>query len=144
MSSAMLLTGCAPNLEEVNEQVGREIRPRLPRLLGVDALPASVGDLQCKGIILQCTEDVFTSQCSFTLEPAEFDRLMDPNVLLDDPRDEPGGYLGEYVEHFIGPDFEVDQVFGGTPGESGVVLYTNRERNRVLMHIVNRLDIDCD
>ena len=142
--AAVLLAGCAPGIAEVNERVGREIRPMLPRLLGVDALPTSVGELQCKGMNEQCTENVYRSQCAFALDSADFDRLFDRDVLLDDPYDEPGGYLGPYVEHFIGPDFEVDQVFGGTPAKAGVVLYTNRERNRVLVHVVNELHVDCD
>ncbi|HET9474952.1 MAG TPA: hypothetical protein VFO82_13725 [Steroidobacteraceae bacterium] len=142
--AAALLAACAPTMDEVNERVGREVRPTLPQLLGVDVLPASISELQCKGMNQQCTENVYRSQCAFALDPADFDKLFDRNVLLDDPHDEPGGYLGPYVEHFIGPDFEVDQVFGGTPATSGVVLYTNHERTRVLVHVVNELDFDCD
>jgi hypothetical protein len=131
-------------MNQVNERVGDEVRAQLPQLLGVDALPASIRELQCKGIDAQCTGNAYRAQCAFALDPADFEQLFDPDVLLDDPYDEPGGAVHEYVDRFIGPDLEVNQVFGGTQAEAGVVLYVNRERSRVLVHAVQMMDIDCD
>ena len=139
-----LLAACAPSRDEVSRQVGETVRAQLPGLLGVPALPPSVTDLECRWIDDQCTANVYRVQCALALDPADFGQLFDAHALLDDPHDQPSGPVTEYVDRLTGPDFEVDGLYGGTSTGAGIVLYTNRERNRALVHIIDTLDVDCD
>ena len=125
-----------------HKEVAAEVRRSLPHMFDVDELPASVTDLRCEGVDLTCVR-IATATCSLAIDPQDFDALFNKDSFRETSMRRP---LSQALDDYIGPDFDVVREFSDGNEEEmwDVTILTNRERDRIAVHVVKDMYSDCD